>query len=374
MDKNEEKLLRSLSGELSSGKQESCLSLEDISALIDGTLNNKTRESVQSHIASCNICYETYMTASELNKSSVHTSSRIFSPPAIAASVFIALVSFIIFYKVNVSVKNETIHIPEISKKPQVMIESLPEIKKDKKRTISPASLKITAKKLDKTPAPEKTGSEKKKSKKLSYIEEFRQEKEEPAGRNISRKAEPGNVQGISQSRNEPVHAPMVVSARVGETEFADKDQKMKEMVLRKRKGGKGLVDKFLEDEEKGEGENNNINCFRKTGNEYIRDERFLSSLPFEKFPPVILKKLQPGDIPGLKKDMSGEKFTLEVITDGKGNISKLCLLAGNKIKIRAILAAVRAWKFVLPGSSPVRFRLILGFTAEGLLEILNKK
>ncbi len=374
MDKNEEKLLKRLSGGLSHGNQESCPSLEDISALIDGALENEIRESVQDHIASCNICYETYLTASELNKSSIHTSSRIFSPRAIAASVFIVLVSFVIFYKVNVSVKNEVSHISEISKNLPVKKESLPEIKKDKKRTISPVSLKISEKKLDKAPAPKKTRSEKNKSKQLDFVEESRPEREEPAGRNISRMAEPGNIQGISQSRNEPVQSPMVVSARVGETEFSDKDQKMKRVALRQRKGGKGLVEKLSKDEEKREGKSENINCFRRDGDEYTRQERFRSSLPFEKYPPVVLKKIQPGGIPGLKNNLSEEKFTLEVTTDGEGNVSKLCLLSGNEKKIRVLIAAIRLWKFALPGVSPVRFRIILGFTPEGILEVLNKK
>ncbi len=374
MDKNEERLLKRLSGGLSHGNQESCPSLEDISALIDGALENEIRESVRDHIASCDICYETYLTASELNKSSIHTSSRIFSPRAIAASVFIVLVSFVIFYKVNVSVKSEMGNISEISKNLPVKKESLPEIKKGRKRAISPSSLKITEKKSDKAPAPKKTWPEKKKSKELAFVEESRPEREEPAGRNIGRMAEPGNVQGISLSRNEPVRSPVVASASVEETEFADKDQKMKKMVLRQRKGGKGLVDKLSEDEEKREGKSENINCFRKKGDEYTRHERVRSTLPFEKYPPSVLKKIQPWDSPGLKKNLSEEKFTLEVTIDGEGNISKLCLLAGNEKKIREIIAAFRSWKFALPGSSPVRFRVILGFTPDGLLEILNKK
>ncbi|MCK4890074.1 MAG: hypothetical protein KAS97_09085, partial [Candidatus Aminicenantes bacterium] len=372
--KNEEKLLNRLSGGLSHGNQESCPSLEDISALIDGVLKNEMKESVQNHIASCNICYETYLTASELNKSSIHTSSRIFSPWAIAASVFIALVSFVIFYKVNVSVKNEVSHISEISKNPLVEKESLPETIKDKERMISPASLKTVGKKLDKAPAPKKSGPGKKKSKQLAFVEESRPDREEPAGRNISRKVEPGNVQGMSQSWNEPVKAPPVVSTRVGKVEFEYEDQKPEEVNFRRKKGGKGLVDKLSEDERKGEGKSDNFNCFRKKGDEYTRHERFRSSLPFEKYPPVVLRKIQPGDIPGLKKNLSGEKFTLEVTTDGEGNILKLCLLAGDEMKIREIIAAFRLWKFVLPGSTPVRFRVILGLTSEGLLEILNKK
>jgi len=373
MDKNEEKLLRSLSGEFSHGKQGSCPSLEDISALIDGALQNEARDNIQSHIASCNVCYDTYLTASELSKSSINTSYRIFSPMAIAATIFIALASFVIYYKVNVSVKDEISHIVVTDKNPLVLKENLPEIKKDKKRVISPAPMKIAKTKFEKPRGLKRSASEKKKSRETAYVEEFHQEREEPAGRIIRRRSEPGNVQGISQSLNEPVKSPLVVSASVGVTESADEVQAQK-VVLRQKKGGKGIVDSFLEDEEKSEGKSNSVNCFRKTGDEYIRDKRFSSLLPFEKFPPEVLEKIQPGDMTRLKKKLSPETFTLEITTDREGNILKLCLLEGDEMNAREIIAAVRSWKFMLPGSSPVRFRIILGLTHEGLLQILNKK
>jgi len=130
MDKSEEKLLKILSREVSQSEDNECPSFEDISALVDGTIEDEKKEIVQSHIASCDICYETFLTVNELNKTPNIASFGIFPKWSIAASVFVVLLSFVVFYRVNNS-RTENIK-PKISGiSEQLKMEGLPKAEKN---------------------------------------------------------------------------------------------------------------------------------------------------------------------------------------------------------------------------------------------------
>ena len=156
MDKNGERILFKLSGAVPGDVQGPCPSLEDISALIDGTIEKEQKEKLQSHISSCEICYETYISALELTDTQDKKSLRIFSPLSVAASIFIALLAFVIFYKVNISVKDIDDQVSLFAKTPVIIKEGKTEHKSVKRPAAAVKNKMIKKQKL-KNPAPEKS-------------------------------------------------------------------------------------------------------------------------------------------------------------------------------------------------------------------------
>ncbi len=370
MDKNEEKFLGNLSREISHGKRGDCPSLEDISSLIDGTIENERKDEIQDHIASCDICFETFSTVSRLTKKSNRTIFRAFSPWSVAATIFIILVSFVVFYKVNIGGKDPNFPIMKISKDPGIGNGNISEEKKDKKIPTSLPSMKFAEKSKNKKSSAKRSFPDKHEADQLYLEENIKSKGKEQLGRRTVSGAVLSNSQGAISVEGSKPSAP-VVPREKEELISLEKDQVRLKAVGKQNKSRKGFVNRLAEDED------NNIsvesfNCFQKKGGEYIRSERFRSSIDLKDVPPEILKKVHPKDIPGFKRSEKEYIITLEIFTDEHGNVINTCLLTGEKENIRGIIKAVRLWKFKLPSPTPVRFRMILKLTANRELEILK--
>ncbi|MEN8221955.1 MAG: hypothetical protein ABFR36_01745 [Acidobacteriota bacterium] len=347
MDKNGSKILFKLSGAVSGDIHGPCPSPEDISALIDGTIGKELKKELQNHISSCDICYETYKSTLELIKSSDKKSFRIFSPLSIAASIFFALAAFVIFYKVNVSVKDLD-PVSPFSSSPVIVKEGKVEHKSDKRKVGIPVSRKLK-KKSSKPPAPEK-------SMKVQKMEEVVREEEVP------------------EVRDEPVTVPAALS--VGEVKAGSDNlnRRSGRVSSVSYKSGKGLVDKFKEVEKGKKDKNTDMNCFTREGDEYIRRISFKTDIPLRDTFPDISKMVQPDNYKADDPVTGPVYIIVEVIANKIGDVIKVCVASGSAGNIKLVVEAVKKWKFKIPENSPSRFRLVLGISGSRIIEVLDKK
>ncbi len=374
MGKNEEKLLRILSGELSRGDQELCPSLEDISALIDGTLKKEIRASVQNHIASCNICYETFITASELKKSSPHTSLRIFPPWAIAATVFIALVSFAIFFNVDLSEKFEDSEGPELIASAPVLKEDSFTEKSKKQLNEIPEKGKIDKSKKKKEVSPVEGASEKDSDEQLSTNVVNERQNIKPAGRSVVSKRVPASVQGINQAVNEPhIQYQYEVEEKEQQNKISLSSEYKRKRAVVGKAGGKGLVDRLKNSRDKNDLSADMPDCFRRSGGEYKRREGFGAEIALRSTLPEIRKLVQPGNKKPDDLSVPPVYLTLEIYAGDNGAVIKACLVNGSSKYLREIMDSVKKWEFYIPEKSPARFRIVIGIIGNWIVEVLDK-
>lgn len=373
MGRNEEKLLRRLTGDISREKEDRCPSLEDISALIDGSIEKDLMEGVQNHIASCDLCYETFITASELNKNSGKAVPGIFSPWSIAATIFIALISFAVFFKVNVSDKGKDKAVPKLIAAAPVIREHKVEMKsvKHEKSVSEKREAKIT--KPGKVLSRKKELSEEETDENLSTFADPEERSMEPAGRSIGGKKSIANVQGVGKLGSEPQPQSLSVSEREEKKDIIAPSIKYKSLKTKRgKRGEKGLVERLSEDKENGV--DDSTDCFRKSGFEYIRRDRFRTEVVMRDNLPGIVKVVQPDNFKA--EDPAGEPvyIILEVIADKAGNVLKVCIASGTISNSKVVIDAVKKWKFSIPDNSLCRFRMVLGISGNRIIEILEKK
>jgi len=370
MDKYGERILFKLSGAVPGGVQGACPSLEDISALIDGTIEKERKEKLQSHISSCEICYETYISALELTDTEGKKSLRIFSPLSVAASIFIALLAFVIFYKVNISVTDIEDTASPFVKAPVFTKEGKVE-HKSVKRTAADVNKKIKKKQMLKTPAPEKSTKVEKDEEVVSE-DEVPEMKDEPSvvrSKNVLR-----NTQGISRGITEPAAQPAGFSVGSIQVESEKSDQKSGRVSSQKKKGGKGLVDKLKENEKRERDISSDMNCFSREGGKYKRRDEFMSEIPLRDTFPEIVNFVQPENYKADEQIVKPVYIILEVITNSDGGVTKICVAGGSTGNIKPVIDALKKWKFKIQGDSPSRFRLVLGISGNRIIEVLDKK
>lgn len=112
-----------------------CASLEDIAALVEGNLDAGAREALMEHMASCDRCYETFLLTGSLKEKEAPVRKKNFlsSPMRLAASIFVAVFSVFLIYKL--------VYIPRVSEKavremeaPAPAVEALADDEKKEKR------------------------------------------------------------------------------------------------------------------------------------------------------------------------------------------------------------------------------------------------
>ncbi len=375
MENNGSKILFKLNGVISGEINSECPSAEDISVLIDGTIGKEQKEKLQIHISACEICYETYLAALEMTESSEKRRFRIFSPMSVAASIFIVLVAFVIFFKVNIGVKDIEESDSGFVKGPVLIKEGTGEHKADKQKIALPVKQKVSKKRGKKgpviPPAPGKTARIKK-SEEITREAEVPEVKDEPPG--IKSKMVLRNTQGISQSGNEPARTSVGLSAVTVDIEKVSSDDKSGRQSVVRKKVGKGLVDKLKESEEKDRDIVAGMNCFSREGDEYKRRREFITKIPLRDTFPKIVKLVQPENFKADEPVTEPVYIILEVITNKTGDVVKVCLVSGNTGNIVYIVKAVKKWKFKLQGDSPARFRLALGISGNRIIEVLDQK
>lgn len=371
MDKNGLKILSKLSGEISGRTDIECPSLEDISVLAEGKAGADLRKELQDHISTCDICYETYKSLLELSAGAPKKVIRIFSPLSVAASIFIVLVAFVIFYKVNISVSDLDHPVSSFSESPVILKEKKVSDKSEKKRIVTKIHKQKIKKDQNKPPAPEK-------SKKMeSRIETVREEeapvsKDEPSvnrSRNVI-----GNTQGISQAGNDPVTIPAALSVRTPQVESGGSGEKSGRLAIKRKKGGKGIVEIIREDDERADEKSSDFDCFKRNGEEYKRRKDFDTVIPLSEAMPGLIQVVQPDNFKVDEPVGEPVYIILEVVTGKSGTVSRVCLISGNVKNIRSIIHAVRKWKFKTAGDVPTRFRIVLGVTGNRIIEVLDKK
>ncbi len=370
MGKNGEKILLKLSSAVPGDVQGPCPSPEDISALIDGTVEEEKKDELQSHISSCEICYETYISVMELIETQEKKTLRIFSPLTVAASIFIVLLAFIVFYKVNIGVKDIEDTGSPFSGSPVIIKEG-----KVENRSVKRADSVIVKKKPEKkklrSPAPEKKVMVEK-AEEVIAEDEVPEVKVEPSG--VSPKKVLMNTQGVSQGANEPSTVPVGFSAGSVKVESQKSDQKSGRVSSLRKKGGKGLVDKLKENEERDREINTDMDCFSREGDEYKRREEFVTKIPLRDSFPEIVRFVQPENYKADEPVVEPVYIILEVITNSGGDVAKVCVAGGSVDNISHVVNAVKKWKFKIPGRVPFRFRLVLGISGNRIIEILDKK
>jgi hypothetical protein len=94
-------LARAIKG---SAQADECPSDEDLSAFIDGTLDQQQRDKVMGHLSNCDKCYETFLMAQEMIKEEKEMASKVMTKrswfyvpaAAVAAAVLVVLLKFVI--------------------------------------------------------------------------------------------------------------------------------------------------------------------------------------------------------------------------------------------------------------------------------------
>ncbi|MCK5220215.1 MAG: hypothetical protein KAR14_01420 [Candidatus Aminicenantes bacterium] len=375
MDKNEERLVRRLTGEISRDKKENCPPLEDISALIDGSIEKNLKKSIQNHIASCDECYEIYITASKLTKRRSGNASRIFSTWSIAATIFIALVSFALFFKVNVREEATKKAGPELIRTAPAIMEYVEETESLKLKKGVPKRSKAKDVKPGKVASFKKELSLKEKDEDFTADKGSETRSRRVVGRSAAGRKFPANVQGVSQAGIEPPEqSPPVPEQKDEEEKVAPTPEYTSlKSVIHKEKG-KGLVDRLIKNKSDNIGEGNRMDCFKGADQNYERREEFKSDIRLRDSFPEIVKFVQPENFKADDIVVDPVYIILEVFTDKGGNVLKVCIADGSISNRKAVIEAVKKWKFSIKDNSPARFRIVLGVSGSRIIEILDRK
>jgi hypothetical protein len=99
---------KSLTGAIASTvSQEQCPSLEEIAALVDGTLQESRRDEIMGHLAGCDTCYQVFLSTKKLVREHSGNTSKVFIPPLIAVAVVMAVALCVVLKQTGT--ENQTI-------------------------------------------------------------------------------------------------------------------------------------------------------------------------------------------------------------------------------------------------------------------------
>lgn len=390
MNKNDEKFMKKLfSGSLKnpSGK---CPSEEDISALADGVLEEDEKNELMKHISKCSRCYEVYTIVRDLSGEEKTKKLRVFSPVSIAASIFIAVISLILFYKISVSDKIDLVNnIGEsagtVVKPVSAADKGSPEKRIEDKETEEYAGEKsgytISApapgiKERSKKKADGKHGPDDKRSKSSAKITnedittvneivkkkreklEFKSEKhpaiksykvEEKVSkegiilRSVLSKNEIRGFSSQGRSRDSIIHP--------GKPETVEKK---KGPGVKRKKGGRAPE---CYNVEKDSSKITNQN------KDYI--------LPLSGVP-EIRKMIHLSDLEDFSEGSAGENILVEFEIKKNGTINRICVLSGGEGRIPLIIKALSGWVFSLSGMEHRRFNVDLFLDEKGKFKVLK--
>jgi len=367
MDKKGSEILEKLGKAVSGSKRTDCPSPEDLAVLIEDKAGKERKKELLDHIGSCDSCYETYSAMLDITDALEKKGLRLFTPLSIAATLFIALAAFVVFYQVNIGVKGPGDDEHRFSQTPVRIKEPVIEhrsVKKERGPAEEGERKKTDRRRIAKTVAAEKELKEEK-SAELPAPEEPEPPVNEPAGTG------PGvslrNTQGIGQTGGDPPPEPASFSAGALKDESGKAD-------IRRMKSRKGLVDKLKAEEEIAADKKETLNCFKREGDRFVRRREFVSEIPLSDVPPELEKVAQPENRKDSDPVTEPDYIVFEILTDRNGGVNKVCLVSGETGNIGPVLSAVKKWKFNIPGNAPIRFRLVLGISGNRIIEVLGKK
>ncbi|MEN8154296.1 MAG: zf-HC2 domain-containing protein [Acidobacteriota bacterium] len=386
MNNNEKKFIKKLfSGSIqnSPGK---CPSAEDLSDLIDGVVEEAEKDDLMKHISKCSRCYEIYRTAKDLAGEKNIKKQRIFNPFSIAASIFIAVISMIVFYKINVrediDLKKSIDFSAEVSVSSPHIEDKVAPIEKFKdKGTGKLKPGKGITPPLAPSPEPKRF-----KEVKITAPEKRSEISGKIAEEGIG-KGKGGVISEKVDKKNKTDSESVLRSEKFGkeisENKIAMRSVLSKNEVREYSSQGRSRDSKILPGSSYTLNKKRAPEFRRKKGSRgpecYNRERDFLRVTEKNKSYPLPLS-----DIPEIKKIVhlsdldnysgttAGENILVEFKINQEGIVVQICVLKGGAGRVKFILNTLSGWTFSPVEPEFLRFRMELLLDKKGKFKILN--